>query len=597
MKRWFAILALLSWGLAAPVAVLYDQLAPALDQAQALQGKNPVQALSVLTDAENRFREGATDLTPVLREGVLQSLADAKQALSKKSTTDLSARVQFIKAILGKALYDTYFSDLSSGKTQEAAALLPKVLSASGLPASLSAQASTLAAANDLDGLRRFFERTYAQGIVSALGRAQAQTAAPQAYLETTRAYALYLVVQDSPKARSLTAKAFVDALGKLSRGDLEGFKNDAKALSTQAQAFLKSVSAPPQTQLRSTAPRAAVNPPRSGGVRLQAPVAPPAPKEHPVTASLLPAKAQPGAKSPAGVGPLSLLGELHPLIQDPPKAQRVATQLEGAGIRSLEAWRRTLRELRGSLLEAQAQSASGQLEAAQTILSQVAERYRSAVQPLTEALNPALAARTAAVLNRAASIGGLRTPDFTVLGNELLENSLSLQGKSLGALQGFQVGLLNAVLGVPRAFLFLLVGFLSILPLYLLGLTFGGRNPYWRYLGLAFFLLLLPAMLEGLSYLGAALGEVVPALAGLVSLSVQQNLVMQLVWGLTLLLAVAFSILGLRGIAAQFGLLPDRTPREAPLHSPTLPGSTSKASKSGSRSTHETIVEWDEEF
>lgn len=602
MKRWFAVLALLSWGLAAPAAVLYDQLAPALDQVQTLQGKNPVQALSVLSDAENRFREGATDLTPVLREGVLQSLADAKQALSKKSATDLSARVQFIKAILGKALYDTYFNDLSGGKTQEATALLPKVLAASGLPASLSTQASALAAANNLDGLRRFFERTYAQGIVNALGRAQAQTSPPQAYLEATRAYALYLVVQDSPKARSLNAKAFVDALGKLSSGNLGGFKDDAKTLSAQAQNFLKSVSTP-QTQTRSTAPRAAANPPISGGVRLQAPLAPPAPKKSLLSSSsklslVLPVKAQPAPKALEAVTSInSLPSDLRPLIKDPKKAQAVVTRLEAAGISSLEEWRRALLGLQGSLLEAQVQSADGQTEAAQAALGQIAGRYRTAIQPLVEALNPALAARTANLLDRAASGGGLRATDFSVLGGELLENSLSLQGRSLGSFHSFQVGLLGAVLGIPRAFLFILACILSVLPLYLLGLTFGGRNLYWRYLGLAFFFLLLPAMMEGLSYLGSMLGGVVPALAGLVNLSAGQNLVAQLVWGLTLLLAVAFSILGLRGIAAQFGLLPGGAAREVQPRNSTLPGQTAKAAKLNPGLSGETIVEWDEEF
>jgi hypothetical protein len=601
MKRWFAVLALLSWGLAAPAAVLYDQLAPALDQVQALQGKNPVQALSVLSDAENRFREGATDLTPVLREGVLQSLADAKQALSKKSATDLAARVQFIKAILGKALYDTYFNDLSGGKTQEAAALLPKVLAASGLPASLSTQASALAAANNLDGLRRFFERTYAQGIVNALGRAQAQTSAPQAYLEATRAYALYLVVQDSPKARSLNAKAFVDALGKLSSGNLGGFKDDAKTLSTQAQNFLKSVSTP-QTQTRSTAPQAAANPPSSGGVRLQAPLAPPAPRESLLSSSskvsVLPVKAQPAPKALEAVTSInSLLSDLRPLVKDPKQAQSVATRLGAAGIGSLEEWRRTLLGLRGSLLEAQVQSAGGQTEAAQATLGQIAGRYRTTIQPLIEALNPALAARTANLLDRASSAGSLRTTDFSVLGGELLENSLSLQGRSLGGFHSFQVGLLGAVLGIPRAFLFILAGILSVLPLYLLGLTFGGRNLYWRYLGLAFFFLLLPAMMEGLSYLGSMLGGAVPALAGLVNLSAGQNLVAQLAWGLTLLLAVVFSILGLHGIAAQFGLLPGGAAREVQPRNPTLPGQTAKAARPNSGLTNETIVEWDEEF
>ena len=593
MKRWFAVIAVLGSVLAAPASALYDGLAPALDKVQALQGKNPAQALSVLTDAENRFREGATDLTPVLREGILQSLADAKQALAKKSSADLSARVQFIKAILGKALYDGYFSDLSGGKPQDAAVLLPKVLAASGLPASLKAQVTALTSANNLEGLRRFFERTYAQGIVNALGRAQSQTSAGQAYLEATRAYALYLVVQDSPKARALNAKAFVDALGKLSRGDLNSFKGDAKNLSAQAQSFLKNVSGA-QTSVRRPAPVTAATPPSDGGVALAAAVPPPAPGLVVIPVKAQAAKAAP---KPTSVTRDTLAADLTALLKDPKKAGAAAAQVRGAGIMSVDEWKRTLLDLRGNLLEAQVQAENGQGEAAKATLSQINARYRVAVQPVVEALNPALSARTVRLLDLAQNAAGLRTSDFSVLGGELMENSLALQGKSLGAFHNFQVGLLQAILGFPRAILFILAGLLSILPLYLLGLTFGGRNLYWRYLGLAFFFLLLPAMMEGLSYIGSLLGGSIPALNALSNLSIGQNLVTQLVWGLTLFLVVAFATFGLRGIAAQFGLLPGGRNQPVQPSNPTLPGVTAKSAKPNPGLTNETIVEWDEEF
>lgn len=245
MKRWLAILALLSVAWAAPAITLYDQLAPALDQVRAMQNNNREQALAILDKATNDFHQGAGDLTPVLRDGVLQSLADARQALARRSTADLEARIQIILAILGKALYDGYFSALSAGNIQNANRMLPRLLSASGLPRGLQAEAQSLAAANNIEGLRRFFERTYAQGIINALQRAQAQTSPVRAYLEATRAYALYLIVQDSPRAQGLSARGFVDALGKLSGGNLSGFRSDVRVLLAQAQNFLRATQAP----------------------------------------------------------------------------------------------------------------------------------------------------------------------------------------------------------------------------------------------------------------------------------------------------------------------------------------------------------------
>lgn len=632
MKRWFAIVALWSVAWAAPAITLYDQLAPTLDQVRSLQNNNPARALELLTKAEDDFRKGAGDLAPVLRDGILQSLTDARQALARRSNTDLEARIQIIKAIMGKALYDNYFSALAAGNSADANRLLPKVLSASGLPSSLQAQAQTLAASNNLDGLRRLFERTYAQGIANALQRAQAQTSAVQAYLEATRAYALYLIVQDSPRARGLTAKGFVDALGKLSSGNLNGFKTDVQGLVTQAQNFLKAASAP-QSQRRSTTTTTAQNPPASGGVRLQAPRTPPAPREAaPAMATAARPPAQPAARpvapatpkpapSPRPLQPAApmptndayqqLLGDLRFLIKDSRKVEQVADSLSGAGIYSIDDWKRALLEVRGRLLEAQAQAETGQSDAARRTLAQVNARYKTAVQPVVEALRPKLAQRTSRVFALAENAVGLRTSDFTVLSGELLENGLALEGKTLGTLHEAQVWLLQTILGIPRAFLFILAGMLAFFPLYLLSLTFGGRNIYWRFLGLAFFFLLLPAMMEGLSYIGSILSDSrygrLPFLSVLTNLSIQQNLMAQLFWGLTVFLVIIFATIGLRGIAAQFGLLQNQRIPLRRTRNPTIPQSTAAAATAGVVGassakpnpglTSETIVEWDEEF
>ncbi|GIW29324.1 MAG: hypothetical protein KatS3mg070_2687 [Meiothermus sp.] len=620
MKGWFAIIALFNLAWAAPALSLYDQLAPTLDQVRTLQNSNPARALELLSKAEDAFRKGAGELAPVLREGIQQSLADARQALARRSNADLEARIQIIKAILGKALYDNYFSALAAGNSADANRLLPKVLSASRLPNSLQSQIQTLAAANNLDGVRQLFERTYAQGILNALQRAQAQTSAVQAYLEATRAYALYLIVQDSPRARSLSAKGFVDALGKLSTGNLNGFKTDVQALVAQAQNFLKATSSP-QSQRRSTPTTAAQNPPATGGVRLEAPRTPPAPKEAaPAQAAIAQTRplTTPPPRPTSTTRPVQvastpdayqqLLGDLRFLIKDNRKLERVADSLTGAGIYSIDDWKRALLEVRGRLMEAQVQAETGQTDLARRTLAQVSTRYKIAIAPLIEALRPELARRTGQVFALAENAVGLRTSDFTVLSGELLENSLALEGRSLGAFHDLQVWLLQTILGIPRAFLFILAGLLAFFPLYLLTLTFGGRNVYWRFLGLAFFFLLLPAMMEGLSYIGSILSDPrygrLPFLSILTNLSIQQNLVAQLFWGLTVFLVIIFATIGLRGIAAQFGLLQNqRTPvqrsRSSTIAQTAAGGvvGTAASTKPHPGLTSETIVEWDEEF
>ena len=130
----------------------------------------------------------------------------------------------------------------------------------------------------------------------------------------------------------------------------------------------------------------------------------------------------------------------------------------------------------------------------------------------------------------------------------------------------------------------------LAFFPLYLGWITFSGRNVYWTLLGLAFLFLALPILAEGLSYMGSILAEYggLPILGLLANLSIAQGLVPYLAWGISAFLVVAFAGAGLRGIAAQFGLLKERG-REVIATQDQRPSATTL--------TSETIVEWDEEF
>ncbi|MER3452108.1 MAG: hypothetical protein C4300_09125, partial [Thermus sp.] len=206
---------------------------------------------------------------------------------------------------------------------------------------------------------------------------------------------------------------------------------------------------------------------------------------------------------------------------------------------------------------------------------------------PVVSSYAPSLADRTDQLFLRMQNALGIRTLDLVVLLGELQEAEEGLLGGSLGFWHSLQVQLEFFFLGLPRAILTLLAAALALFPLYLVRLTFGGRNLYWNLVSLAFLFLFLPAIAEGLSYLGSFLADYggLPGLGVLANLSIAQGLFAYLAWGASTFLVVALATAGLRGIAAQFGLLQDRekaeTIQEKP--SPTL--------------TSETIVEWDEEF
>jgi len=279
-------------------------------------------------------------------------------------------------------------------------------------------------------------------------------------------------------------------------------------------------------------------------------------------------------------------------LVSDPAKAERVTEQLTGAGILSVDDWKRAVLEVKGQAITAQSQVQIGRFDQARQTLRQLQSQYRSQVEPIVAALNPTLAERTNRLISAMQQAVGLRTTDFSVLSNELEESRLALSKQSLGFGHDFQVSLQLLLLGLPRAVLFILAGMLAVIPLYLLALTFGGRNIYWRFLGLAFFFLLLPAMLEGLSYIGSILADYgnLPFFGTLASLSIQQSLTAQMFWALTLFLVIVFAGIGLRGIATQFGLLQNTRTPLGQQASVTM-------SRADPKMTTETLVEWDEEF
>ena len=196
------------------------------------------------------------------------------------------------------------------------------------------------------------------------------------------------------------------------------------------------------------------------------------------------------------------------------------------------------------------------------------------------------MAKRTDLLFRRLREAVGLRTLDITVLLGELQELEERLLGNTLGPWHALQVQVELLLLGIPRSVFFILAAVLSFFPLYLVRITFGGRNVYWNLLGLGFFFLFLPILAEGLFYMGSILAEYggLPALGALANLSVAQSLLAYWGWGLSVFLVVALAGAGLRGIAAQFGLLREREPEASRRETtPTL--------------TSETIVEWDEEF
>ena len=542
----------LSLALAAGLTELYDGLEAALGQVRL---ENPAQAVNALNRAQSLLREEGA-LPPVLRDAALTNLQEARQFVAQKSAVDLEARLLLVRHLVGKALYDAFLQ----AQGEERAALGQRLAQATGLPPALVAQAR----AAPPEEARRLLEARYLQAMAEDLGQALAAQSRPQAYLALARAYARYLIVQDSPQSR-LKAQDFVQALALVSSG--QPFRPEVQRLLGQVQAW------------------------RQDLLRLQTDQAP-----SPTEAAPPPAPAsQPQASPPrpgsvgallAGELPEGLEEELSFLALEPEAKARLGEALQALGYGSVLDWLAIADEVRGALALAQLYAQSGHFAQARAQLDYAHSRFRLKLLPVAEAYAPGVAKRTDLLFQRLRDAVGLRALDISVLLGELQELEERLLGNTLGPWHALQVQAELLLLGIPRSVFFILAAVLSFFPLYLVRITFGGRNVYWNLLGLGFFFLFLPILAEGLSYMGSILAEYggLPALGALANLSVAQSLLAYWGWGLSVFLVVALAGAGLRGIAAQFGLLREREPEASRRDiAPTL--------------TSETIVEWDEEF
>ncbi|BDA38538.1 MULTISPECIES: hypothetical protein [Thermus] len=536
----------LSLALAAGLTELYDGLEAALGQVRL---ENPAQAVNALNRAQSLLREEGA-LPPVLRDAALTNLQEARQFVAQKSAVDLEARLLLVRHLVGKALYDAFLQ----AQGEEKAALGQRLARATGLPPALVAQARSAPP----EEARRLLEARYLQAMAEDLGQALAAQSRPQAYLALARAYARYLIVQDSPQSR-LKAQDFVQALALVSTG--QPFRPEVQRLLGQIQAWR-------QDLLSSLQP--------------STPVPPPAQARPPEPAPSPPSGTQASPEAPSAEAETFYT----PGWMDERTAQTVRLAARTLGYNYDFQLLEAVEEVRDEIGLAVTALGRGDAEEGRYRLERAFYKFRMQVEPVFVHIHPSLTEAISRSLNLLSQATGIRTLDALTAYEavEALRQSF-LQGPRQDLWLNLKLALLQTA-GVPRAVFFLLAGALSFFPLYLLRLTFGGRNVYWNLLGLAFLVLLLPIFAEALSYFGSILADYgnLPALAFLSNLSIGQGLLPYLAWGFTIFLVVALAGAGLRGIAAQFGLLREREPEASRRETtPTL--------------TSETIVEWDEEF
>ena len=226
--------------------------------------------------------------------------------------------------------------------------------------------------------------------------------------------------------------------------------------------------------------------------------------------------------------------------------------------------------------------------------LSDVQATYGKFLSPLVSNRSSTQDSDTLNLLGSLSASPSLRQQDIATLNQQLasVSSTLGMDAPSSG-LQGLANGVTGFWSGWPRMSVMIVLGILAFVPLYLLFLAFGGGNRNWQLIGYALFLLLVPVIYEGLSFLLSLINSFVniPALEVLSRFSFFQNPIMQVLWAVLTALAILLATLGLYGICVQFGLLGKKNDDVAGTIVETSPNSTSM------ESAKTTNFEWDEEF
>jgi hypothetical protein len=629
----------------------YRSIVKSLEAARASLANDPASSSAQIEAATTVFRNILDSVgSKQLEDGATRALKDAVTAVGRGSGTDLAAQVGQVESILQRVLYERLFVEMS-GNNLPQAKRYASVL-AEALKFSKDAQPKLLqsVAANNAARTRSLLETQISSSMSTALKSAKASPDKAVSFRQTALASSLFLIVQDSPRATELSSKDFSGSLSSLAAGNVpefkqsigsviskvEGFNRRAKGLAATAGPNVIAKPVKPVKPIASvkTALKPTVKPVKPVSSQVAKPVKP-AVSSKPITSKPVMSKptAKPVATKPVTntpaikpVAPIidsgaAMASEMMHMNIPEKQARTFANTLTAQKFSSIKA---ATNQYQAWLARALTQVEVGDVNAGRTTLEEARTLYSTTIQPPYAVLDNDGSNRTSGLLDATIAAPGVRPADVIVLLGDAQSLTSKLEGGEGPSGLHSVITAVQPIWMLLRGALFLIVGLAFFYPIYLLNLAFGGRNPFWRYIGIAMVLLFIPAILEGVSWLFSMLASLtgVQALGAIGAFSILQNPIAQIVWVLTLIATVVFSTLGFRGIAEQFGLLSAKTNNTVMNDTSfdtsfdtgfdttmntglsTSVGSTSVRStgfSTGSlRNTDvggKTIVEWDEEF
>lgn len=606
----------------------YQSIATSLEAARTSVTSDPPGALARVQSAQNVFRRLEPQIgTQKLIDAGTKALKNAASMVNQRSAINIGAQSMLVKSILQRVMYDRLFSELNTGKTASATRYANTLAGAFNMPAASLNSLTTAVKRKDIGKARSILESQVADIMTNSLKLARDNVAdKATAYQAVVRASSHFLIVQDSPRvSEDLTVSSFANAVQSITSGDVPGFKQGIASLLTRTQDFGKrargialSASNPVASTPTNTTPVTPSNPSSPSNPSNPSNPATPTVKATPVVTPIAPVAALPSAVE-------TINNDLVKAGIPAAKAKILATSLANQKFGSFNG---VLDKLSLTVGEALTQVQNGDVQAGRSNLEQAKNLFDGAVKPVLEVANADQAVQTSKVFDATVNAIGVRSVDVAVLLGEVVSvKNLFQNAQPASMMQNLSASVQPWWAGTLRGILFFVAAMLFCYAIYLLNLAFGGKNPYWRYIGISMVLLFIPPLLEGLAWLGSVLSQTagLTFLDGLSSLSVLQNPLAQIAWAILMIAAAAFATAGFRGIATQFGLIRNRNNNQTNIGSasvspamlgaaggvagaaamsnnPSLINTSSdladpRISSDVSVNPDRTIVEWDEEF
>jgi hypothetical protein len=582
-----------------------------LNIAMSSMATDSLQSSDALDRAAQALRPlSAQSNSTVLVAQLESTFARAKETLQNQSEADLGVQVAVLKGGFQRLVYEAAVASANAGDTATTQARLTRIANDMGLSEEVQ---TALGSETNLSKLFATFEVAAANVVKAHLGNVSGllETDKGIAYQTLAKAYSDFLIVQDSPRADASSADLFTQSFTALVADDKETLNTAIGQLNTQMEGFASAASSVVSGAITSEVPTTSetpvevVQPEAVTPAETTAEMTPettvepeavaqsetPITEETPVDATQTETPASVVETATVPVNPFAdaLGNELAGLGLSPNQQTALSEKWLDNGFTSVKS---VVNELLAKTSLAMSAVQQGDQGFAKGQLADVQATYNDFLSPVVS--DSGLNSSVSGLLSSLSASPSLRQQDLATLNQQWanLADTLNISAPSSG-LQAVANGVTGFWSGWPRMIVMIVLGILAFVPLYLLFLAFGGGNRNWQLIGYALFLLLVPVIYEGLSFLLSLINSFVnvPGLEVLSRFSFFQNPVMHVVWAVLTALAILLASMGLYGICVQFGLLGKKT---EDLSGTIVESSPSATSIEKAKTTN---FEWDEEF